>query len=82
MAIPNEPNQRRPQPEDGSDKDLNLTNSDASLQNIGNPQQPDATSMNDGAASVASENLTQSVMGHGEVNPEYGDAADPTFESM
>ena len=70
------------QPEEGSDKELNLTNNDASLIRQGDRQQPDALTMNDSAANVNSENLTQSAREDGEVNPEYGDAADPTFETL
>ena len=73
---------RKKQPEDGNSQDLNLTNNDASLQNIGNRQQPDAPTMNDGAVNVNSDNLTQSISKGSEVNPEYGDAADPTFETL
>lgn len=72
----------RKQPEEGSDKELNMTNNDASLSRQGNRQQPDAPTMNDSAANVNSENLTQSAREDGEVNPEYGDAADPTFETL
>jgi len=38
--------------------------------------------MSDNATTVASNNLTQSVMNGSEINPEYGDAADPTFETF
>lgn len=77
-------NDSRPkkQPEEGSDRDLNLTNNDASLSRQGNRQQPDAPTMNDSAANVNSENLTQSARKDGEVNPEFGDAADPAFETL
>jgi hypothetical protein len=71
----------RRQPEDGNDKELNLTNSDATLANRDlNPA--DSPSMSDNATTAASDNLTQSVMNGSEVNPEYGDAADPTFETL
>ena len=69
------------QPEDGNDKDLNATNSDATL----SPQtlkQADAPTMSDNATTASSDNLTQSVMNGSEINPEYGDAADPTFETL
>lgn len=69
------------QPEDGNDKELNLTNSDATLADQ-TPRQPDAPAMNDNATTAASDNLTQSVMNGSEINPEYGDAADPAFETL
>lgn len=78
----NEAVPKRTQPYEGSDQDLNLTNSDASLLKMGDHKQPDATSMNDGAASVDSEKLTQTAMGDGGVNPEFGNAAEPTFEAI
>ncbi len=79
----NNPDQNNPkrQPEDGNDKELNLTNIDASLKTR-TPTQPDAPTMSDNATSVANENLTQSAMKDGEVNPEFGDSADPTFEML
>lgn len=69
------------QPEDGDKNDLNLTNSDATLVNQ-TPEAPDSPTMRDNATSAASDNLTQSVMNVSEINPEYGDAADPTFEKI
>lgn len=69
------------QPEDGTDKDLNLTNRDATLAKR-TSKQPDATSMSDNATSAANDNLTQSISAGSEINPEYGDAADPTFETI
>lgn len=71
----------RRQPEDGNDKELNLTNSNATLADQ-NLKQPDAPSMTDNATTATSDNLTQSVMNGSEINPEYGDAADPTFETL
>jgi hypothetical protein len=70
-----------PQPEDGNDKELNLTNSDATLADRV-PKQADSPSMSDNATTAGSDNLTQSVMNGSEINPEYGDAADPTFETI
>jgi len=78
----NDNHSKRQQPEQGSEQDFNLTNNDASLFRQGNRQQPDAPTMNDSASNVNSENLTQSASKDGEVNPEYGDAADPTFETL
>lgn len=46
-----------------------------------NKIQPDAPSMNDAAANVASNNLMQGTAGT-ELSPEYGDAADPTSEQL
>ena len=69
------------QPEDGNDEELNLTNNDATLKSR-TPSQADSPTMSDNATSAASENLTQSAMKDGEVNPEYGDSADPTFETL
>jgi hypothetical protein len=77
---PNE-NQAKKQPEDGSEEDLNLTNSDATLANQ-TPKQADAPTMTDNATNVGTGNLTQSVMNGSEINPEYGDSADPAFEKM
>lgn len=71
----------RPQPEDGTNEDLNLTNADASLVN-NSRMQPDASSMSDRAENINDENLTQSASQDGEIAPEYGDAADPTFEAL
>src|SRR4028118_1128622 len=69
------------QPEDGNDQDLYLTNSDASLARQ-TPKQADTPTMSDNATSAGNDNLTQSVMNGREINPEYGDAADPTFETL
>jgi hypothetical protein len=69
------------QPEDGDGRELNLTNSDATLVDQ-TPKQADSPTMSDNATSAASDNLTQSVMNGSEINPEYGDAADPTFETI
>jgi hypothetical protein len=38
--------------------------------------------MSDNATSAGNDNLTQSVVNGSEINPEYGDAADPTFETL
>ena len=73
--------QGKKQPEDGKKDDLNLTNRDATLKD-NPPKQPDAASMNDNAATATSDNLTQSIRGGSEINPEYGDAEDPTFEKL
>jgi len=43
--------------------------------------QPDAPTMNDSKANVANENLLQGSPGR-EMNPEFGDAADPTSEQL
>ena len=69
------------QPEDGNDQDLNLTNNDASLARQ-TPKQADSPTMSDNGTSGGNDNLTQSVMNGSEINPEYGDAADPTFETL
>jgi hypothetical protein len=45
-------------------------------------QAPDAPTMNDARVNVHTENLTQTASGDREVNPEYGDAADPTSEEL
>jgi hypothetical protein len=74
-------NKRKQQPEDGDDKELNLTNSDASLVKQA-PKQADASTISDNSTTAASDHLTQSVMSGSEINPEYGDAADPTFETL
>ena len=76
-----DPNDSKKQPENGTNQDLNLTNSDATLVNQ-LPKQADTPSMSDNATSAGSNNLTQSVINGSELNPEYGDAADPTFETM
>ena len=41
----------------------------------------DAPTVNDSRANVAGNTLQQGVAGH-ELNPEYGDAADPTSEKL
>jgi hypothetical protein len=69
------------QPENGGEEELNLTNSDATLANE-TPKQPDAPTMTDNATNAGSDNLTQSVMNGSEINPEYGDSADPAFEKI
>jgi hypothetical protein len=77
-----DPNQQlKRQPEDGDKHELNLTSSNATLADQ-TPKQADAPTMSDNATAVMSDNLTQSVMNGSEINPEYGDAADPTFEAM
>jgi hypothetical protein len=73
--------QRKRQPEDGNEQSLNLTNSDATLADQP-PKQPDSPTISDNATAATSDNLTQSVMNGSEINPEYGDAADPTFETL
>ena len=77
---PNQPKGAK-QPEDGNEQDLNLTNSDATLTHHG-VKQPDAPSLSDQADTATSENLTQSITTGSEINPEYGDAEDPTFETL
>ena len=81
MDMNNDPNNEPKQPEDGTNEDLNLTNSDASLAHQP-ARQPDAPGMSDNATTAASDNLTQSIANGSEINPEYGDAADPTFETL
>jgi hypothetical protein len=44
-------------------------------------QQADAPTINDSKANVAKDDLQQGVAGR-ELNPEYGDAADPTSEKL
>jgi hypothetical protein len=78
---PKEPS-RTKQPEDGTKEDLNLTNNDASLINNQPTQQPDAATMSDQAGYNAMDNMNQSALNGDEINPEYGDAADPTFETL
>ena len=46
-----------------------------------NNYQPDAPKMNDSLDNVSTERLQQSAR-DGEVNPEFGDAADPTQEEL
>lgn len=43
--------------------------------------QPDAPTINDSRANVAQDNLSQGTAGS-ELNPEFGDAADPTSEKL
>jgi hypothetical protein len=43
--------------------------------------QPDAPAINDSRANVANDDLTQGMAGR-ELNPEYGDSADPTTEKL
>ncbi len=78
-----DPNQKpaKGQPEDGNDDELNLTNSDATLGKQ-SPKEPDAPTMSDNATAAGNDNLTQSVMNGGEINPEFGDSADPLFETL
>jgi hypothetical protein len=76
-------NPRAKQPEEGTNADQNLTNNDATLLNNNRNRQPDAPTMNDQASSDAiNDNLIQSARKGDEINPEYGDAADPTFETL
>jgi len=42
---------------------------------------PDAPTINDSKANVAKDDLLQGTAGR-ELNPEYGDAADPTDEKL
>ena len=77
---PKQPNANR-QPEEGTNQDLSLVNGDASLVNQ-DSRQPDATSASDRPDTAVNESLTQTAMKNGEMAPEYGDAADPTFEAM
>lgn len=46
-----------------------------------NRMQPDAPAMNDSKASVGNDNLLQGTPGR-EMNPEFGDAADPASEQL
>jgi hypothetical protein len=74
---------RSKQPEDGTNEDLNLTNSDASLVNNDRNRQVDAATMNDQSSQDnVNGNMDQSALRGDEINPEYGDAADPTFETI
>jgi hypothetical protein len=43
--------------------------------------QPDSPTVNDSKANVASNNLMQGGLGR-EMNPEFGDAADPASEEL
>jgi hypothetical protein len=54
-------------------------NSPAQGQAPGSRVMPDAPTMNDRKANVAKDDLTQGTAGR-ELNPEYGDAADPASE--
>ena len=56
-------------------------NSPAQGKTNDNRIQPDAATMNDAAANVASDNLLQGTPGT-ELSPEYGDAADPASEQL
>lgn len=56
-------------------------NSPAQGQTADNRIQPDAPTMNDSKANVATDDLMQGTAGR-ELNPEYGDAADPTDEKL
>lgn len=78
-----DPNQQpvKQQSEDADKKDINLTNSNATLTEQ-TPKQADSPTMSDNATSAGNDNLTQSVINGSEINPEYGDAADPTFETL
>jgi hypothetical protein len=79
---PKEP-RRTKQPEDGTNEDLNLTNNDATLLNNERNRQPDASTMSDQASTDAlNDNMVQSARRGDEINPEYGDAADPTIEKL
>jgi hypothetical protein len=79
---PKEP-RRGKQPEDGTNEDLNLTNNDATLLNNERNRQPDAATISDQAgADTVNDNMMQSARKGDEINPEYGDAADPTFETL
>ncbi|HVK97019.1 MAG TPA: hypothetical protein VM368_04335 [Flavisolibacter sp.] len=78
---PNDP--RIKQPENSTNEDLNLTNRDASLVNIQQHQQVDAPIMSDSADTEAvNDNLSQSTLRGDNIDPEYGDDADPTFEAL
>ena len=81
MSIePNETSKQR-QPANGNNDNLNLTNSDATLARQ-TPKPADASLINVNATTATSDNLTQSVTNGSEINPEYGDSADPTFETI
>lgn len=57
-------------------------NSPAQSEPPGNSRlQPDAPTINDSKANVAKDNLSQGFVGT-ELNPEFGDAADPTSEKL
>ena len=77
---PKQPN-RGTQPEEGTNQDLSLVNGDASLVNQ-DSRQPDTTSVSDRPDTAVNDSLTQTALKDGEMAPEYGDAADPTFEAM
>ena len=64
------------------DKQSNIQqNSPAQGQAPGSPVMPDAPTMTDSKANVAKDDLTQGMAGR-ELNPEYGDAADPASEKL
>lgn len=54
----------------------NIQQNSAAQQSSQQPLQPDAANMNDSKTNVDSDNLQQGMTGH-ELNPEFGDAADP-----
>ena len=56
-------------------------NSPAQGNTSNNRIQPDAPTINDSKANVAKDNLNQGTLGR-ELNPEFGDAADPTSEQL
>jgi len=56
-------------------------NSPAQGNTTSNRIQPNAPTMNDGKANVANDNLLQGIPGS-ELNPEFGDAADPASEQL
>lgn len=56
-------------------------NSPAQGQAPDNYNAPDAPTINDSKAAVASDDLLQGTVGR-ELNPEFGDAADPTSEKL
>lgn len=80
MVNPNNEKRSR-QPDDGKEKELNLTNSDATLAN-NLMRQPDTPFISDHAASAASDHLSQSAMKGYEINPEYANTAAPAFETL
>lgn len=56
-------------------------NSPAQGQTTENRIKPDAPTINDSKAALAKDDLLQGTAGR-ELNPEYGDAADPTDEKL
>jgi hypothetical protein len=71
------------QPGQGKKDDLNLTNRDASLGHAGERRQPEASTMSGSAPTeIVNGDLSQSGTSGGERSPEYGDAADPAFETL